>query len=858
MGRLISLRSSIHKKILLLMLGLALPPMLLVGWMGLMSLERARALVVAEGSEALRAQAEQTLEQRAADKARLYDQSLHTIQQQVVGVARYAEHLLATSVHPTSSGQVWIAPDGPDERALTQHSAAVAQARHLIPLLDTTVQHNPLLTLGYIAFEDGGVLAFNDEAVVTQLQTIAPFDPRERPWYRGALERGETFWTDLYVDANTQTPTITCAAPVRNPQGEIIGVVGFDMLLTTVKQDLQDVLIGDISANGYAQLLDHTGALLAHPELAPAATRWNEPIITENWQTSSNRELRAVAQQMLARESGIVQITRNAERVYIAFAPITTTGWSIALVIPANDIEQPAINTGLQLAQSQEQFQTRLLLLLVVSALLICVVGILMAHSFTRPIRALRHSAHRVAGGHLDQQLPPTGTDEIGELVQAFNTMTSALQQKVAELEANARQLMLLNTVSNQLKTMLDLPHLLEMIPRIVCEQFGFARAVLYLVEDDILRVAAASFGPGNEAQARHFVEVANATLFSLDSAAGVVEHMHAGQSDSAMRNSHPGVQIPIVGRDERVIGLLSAERSDPAGGIPPQMRGQLQMFANMAGLTIENVRLYDDLERQVAQRTAELRSALERVQLADRRKSDFLAAVSHELRTPLNAIIGFSAVLLDDPDHPLTPVQREDMQSIYSNGRFLLNLITDLLDLARIEAGHLKLDRSPVELAPLIDEVVDTVEGLRQEGDVRLLLDLPDDLPQVDADADRVRQILLNLLSNAVKFTERGAITISAHQPQAAYLSITVADTGIGIPLERQHQLFDEFSQFHGRRSRTHGTGLGLAITRRLVEAHGGTIRVESVPGRGSSFTFTLPTCMQMLMVGMITEHHV
>ena len=126
-------------------------------------------------------------------------------------------------------------------------------------------------------------------------------------------------------------------------------------------------------------------------------------------------------------------------------------------------------------------------------------------------------------------------------------------------------------------------------------------------------------------------MEVANATLFSLDSAAGVVEHMHAGQSDSAMRNSHPGVQIPIVGRDERVIGLLSAERSNPAGGIPPQMRGQLQMFANMAGLTIENVRLYDDLERQVAQRTAELRSALERVQLADRRKSDYLVPRQYE-----------------------------------------------------------------------------------------------------------------------------------------------------------------------------------------------------------------------------------
>ena len=140
-------------------------------------------------------------------------------------------------------------------------------------------------------------------------------------------------------------------------------------------------------------------------------------------------------------------------------------------------------------------------------------------------------------------------------------------------------------------------------------------------------------------------------------------------------------------------------------------------MFANMVGLTIQNVQLYTDLERQVARRTEELRAALDRAQLADRRKSDFLAGISHELRTPLNAIIGFSTVMLDEPRRPAGATQREDVQSINRNGRFLLHLINELLDLSRIEAGHLDLDLRPGGPARLIvGEVVETVQALLRE----------------------------------------------------------------------------------------------------------------------------------------------
>jgi two-component system, sensor histidine kinase and response regulator len=206
--------------------------------------------------------------------------------------------------------------------------------------------------------------------------------------------------------------------------------------------------------------------------------------------------------------------------------------------------------------------------------------------------------------------------------------------------------------------------------------------------------------------------------------------------------------------------------------------------------------------------------------------------------------------VLLDDLDGPLSAPQREDVQSINRNGRFLLHLINELLDLARIEAGHMTLEPAPLDLRRLLVETVDTVQGIVRSRSVALRHTLPPILPLVFADADRVRQVLLNLLSNAVKFTERGTITVSAATVDevgddgriSRFVVVRVADTGIGIPPERQGDVFQEFVQIHGRRSRVSGTGLGLAIARKLVEAQRGRIWVESNPGAGSTFSFTLP----------------
>lgn len=267
----------------------------------------------------------------------------------------------------------------------------------------------------------------------------------------------------------------------------------------------------------------------------------------------------------------------------------------------------------------------------------------------------------------------------------------------------------------------------------------------------------------------------------------------------------------------------------------------QWAYLAENAYLVAQAQELNQYLEQRVAERTAELERRSQELAEANRLKSEFLATMSHELRTPMNGIIGYSQVLLDGLDGPLNPEQREDLQHIAASADRLLALINDILDLSKIEAGRVVLQREKTDLAAAVAEVMATVAPLAAQKGLRIDTELGA-VPPLYADPQRLRQILLNLVSNAVKFTDQGEIRVTAG-PTPDGVAIAVADTGIGIPKEAQGYIFDEFRQVDGSASRRHGgTGLGLSITRRLVEMHGGSITVESEPGLGSTFTFTVP----------------
>ncbi len=273
------------------------------------------------------------------------------------------------------------------------------------------------------------------------------------------------------------------------------------------------------------------------------------------------------------------------------------------------------------------------------------------------------------------------------------------------------------------------------------------------------------------------------------------------------------------------------------------------EMLAPLRRLAATATQSSAELEARVVARTRDLEAAhteLEaksrRGEEADRLKSAFIANMSHEIRTPLNSVLALSQLLRDGVAGPLTVDQRRYLEVIERNGQGLLHLINDILDLSRIEAGHMEIDAQDLDLGPEIAAVVDALTPLASAKGLDLVNVLPPDLPHVRADADRFRQILTNLVGNAVKFTESGQVRLGG-EAQGDTVTLHVTDTGVGIPDAYRDKIFHEFFQVDQTLVRRQGgTGLGLAIARRLARIMGGEISVESVVGRGSRFSLRLP----------------
>ena len=292
---------------------------------------------------------------------------------------------------------------------------------------------------------------------------------------------------------------------------------------------------------------------------------------------------------------------------------------------------------------------------------------------------------------------------------------------------------------------------------------------------------------------------------------------------------------VPLM-RKGIFIGMLGLTRNI----VRPFTNRQVELlatFADQAVIAIENVRLFDEIQdksRQLAE--------------ASQHKSQFLANMSHELRTPLNAIIGVTEMLREDAEALKQDV--EPLDRVLGAGRHLLALINDVLDLSKIEAGRMELQLEPFALAPLIANVVKTIEPLAAKNANQVAVQCDAEIGTLHADQMRLRQALLNLMSNANKFTDHGTITIDARQRQEGsrdWVTIAVGDTGIGMTPEQMGKLFQEFSQASSTTSSKYGgTGLGLAISKRFCQMMGGDITVESEPGRGSTFTIRLPSILE------------
>jgi len=459
-----------------------------------------------------------------------------------------------------------------------------------------------------------------------------------------------------------------------------------------------------------------------------------------------------------------------------------------------------------------------------------------LAAPFSRIARALQ----RVAEGQFVEPLPEDQPGEFGAIARGVNHMAKALAWR-EELQAYLSQLLAaLNTSADD--SAAGLGQALGVIA-------GATRAtgiVLYQPAHD-----ANEWAPSvsRDVESR---PVSRATMRDLIGDAAQAIHYH-GEAVQPVRHQlrlnapmPQGLVLVPLRAGTKLVGVLGVI---PGNRFDADERAALDQAApNLAiacerGAAHHNTRRLAVEVRQTAKRLEQLNADLDAVMKS---KDLFLSNISHELRTPLNSIIGFTDLLLtQDLGSPLSEQQRDFLETVARNGRHLLELINELLDLQRIAAGRMELKPEAVDLAALLADATGSVHAQVQKHQHALVVSPPPQNLRVHADRGRLRQVLLNLLSNAIKFTpDGGRITVAAGLVNGgSEVRIGVTDTGIGIAAEDQPKLFQEFSQLDASASRKYeGTGLGLALSRRLIELHGGAIGVESEVGKGSTFWFTLP----------------
>jgi len=452
----------------------------------------------------------------------------------------------------------------------------------------------------------------------------------------------------------------------------------------------------------------------------------------------------------------------------------------------------------------------------------------------------------RVLFGERDLEMLRDMADHTGLVLESIRA--------VGELAERERRAELLNAINSRIRQSLDLQTILEAAVRELGTALGVSRCLVRLRRgNDLLPPASEWRGP-EVAPAAPDADPALPLLLTAMRERRTIEtpdaRLEAGPDRADGAPPLAVLVSPIVLRGE-AIGVVAFHQVGIARHWRTDEVGLVQEIATELAIAVSNARLY----RATEETGRELSLKIDELERANRMKAQFLANMSHELRTPLNSVIGFSEMLLIGALGGLSDPQRDALETVARNGRHLLGLVNDVLDLSKVDAGRMDLHLIQADVRALIGDVITGMESLILTKGHHMTIELGDAPLLVAADEMRVRQVLYNLLSNAVKFTAAGGrVTVRAGQRTALLpvgsrrvereaVWVSVADTGIGIAAEDLPRLFSEFSQVDGSFSRRfEGTGLGLALSKRFVEMHGGAIGVESTPGQGSTFWIELP----------------
>jgi signal transduction histidine kinase len=637
------------------------------------------------------------------------------------------------------------------------------------------------------------------------------------------------YYGPVYFRRESEPYMTLAMAGARRDAGVSVAEVNLKFIWEVVSQ----IKVGK---KGQAFVIDSRGRLIAHPDISLVLR--NTDMFRLDYVKTARDEAGVIHEG--------VQIVNDIQgrEVLTAHAPIPPLRWLMFVELPIDEAYAPLYESIKRSAW-----------LLAGGLALAFLAGLLLARKMIIPIQQLREGAAQIGAGNLEQRISVKTGDELEKLADQFNDMAGRLEESYADLENKVEQrtaqlnqsvgeLKALGEVSQAVNSTLDLEQVLTTITQRAVQlsrtdagaiyvfdearqefklraTYGMSDEMIIALTDRHIGTGDAHIGPA--ATQRKPIQVPDVTL-----------EPPAPVNEINLREGYRALLIVPLLRPDHIVGALVVRRKEP-GEFPQSTIDLLETFADQSVVAIQNANLFHEIEEKGKQ-----------LAIASQHKSQFLANMSHELRTPLNAILGYTELILDSIYGEVPEKAQAVLKRVESNGRHLLGLINDVLDLSKIEAGQLVLTLTDYSMKDVLYNVFSAVEPLANDKKLGFKVEAQPDMPKGHGDERRLTQVVLNLVGNAIKFSDTGSVIIKASATNGTF-TVAVQDNGPGISKADQGKIFEEFQQADNSATKKKGgTGLGLSISRRIVEMHGGKLWVESEVGKGSVFQFSLPVEVQ------------
>ncbi len=699
----------------------------------------------------------------------------------------------------------------------------------------------------------------NPDTGIVEISTDRSTEGEDRlkdDYFNKPLESKELYIKDIYYSSTLHRPALTFSIPV--------------FCLAHKGEHIAGILVTRINLQNsfYPYLQDVTGMGETGETLIV-----NKDVIALNelrWEEDAPLKLKIKAQPALMASQGYTGIRETTDyrgiKVLAAYTYISETGWGFVAKQDLSEIYAP-ISTMLK----------DFILLFVIITIILFFVSLLLSSSITRPLTEMALVSQKIQSGDLKVRNKIYTKDEIGYLADSYNKMADSMESKIKSERGRSG----ISAIMIPLQNIKDINQdSFNKLIKITDSDMGalyslneekskFEHLISVGIDADLVKSFDAHYREGEfgkaiiEKKITHLKDIPPDTIFKFKTIAGtaipkeiitipiIVEDQVIAIISFASLKKYPLETLEILDNSFSTLNMLFSNflSNEKRARLTEEIR---EKNVNLQSQTEELQSQADELQSQsvelqsqadeLSEQNIELEMQKKQVEETDRLKSEFLSNMSHELRTPLNSIMALSHVLNMQTKNKITSEESNYLEIIERNGKNLLALINDILDLSKIEAGKLDINLHNFSLKPIFENIRDSLLPIAKEKEIEVNLNIPENLPKIQSDSEKIHQILQNIIGNAVKFTQKGMVSINAVANESQVV-IKIVDTGIGISKENLPHIFEEFRQVDGSTSRRfEGTGLGLAIANKLAEKLGIEISTKSELGKGSIFTLYLP----------------